>query len=238
MQNYIQEGKYLSVACSNPATVTSGSPVRVGSLTGVAATAEGDGGNAATEATVQFGQGVFDLSVVDSGGAGIAIGDKLYFHDGAPPTIDNVGAGGFFFGYAVEAVGAGLTATINVLHVISPGGEEIVAASGAVSAQAATATLTAAIAGKNVTNTGASGAIVLTLPAASALANQAFRVAVLVAQTITLTPASGEKIYLNGSGVASKYLLIAGVIGNFVNVWCDGVSYHVRGYSGVVTKEA
>jgi hypothetical protein len=107
-----------------------------------------------------------------------------------------------------------------------------------VSAQAATATLTTAIAGKILTNTGAIGAIVLTLPAASTLAGCAFKIQLTVAQTVTLTPATGEKVYVGGSGVASKYALIAGVIGNFADVYCDGIDYLVTNYSGVVTKEA
>jgi hypothetical protein len=108
-----------------------------------------------------------------------------------------------------------------------------------VEAQAATATLTIAnCSGKIQTNTGAGGAIVLTLPAASTVAGCAFKVQLTVAQTVTLTPASGEKIYVGGSGVASKYALIAGAIGNFADVFCDGVDFLVVGYSGIVTKEA
>lgn len=113
-----------------------------------------------------------------------------------------------------------------------------VGANGTVAAQAATATLTNTIAGKILTNTGASGAIVLTLPAAATMANVFFKVAVLVAQTIELLPATGEKVWLNGSGVASKYCLIAGTIGNFADIFCDGTDYFVVNYSGVVTKEA
>jgi hypothetical protein len=108
-----------------------------------------------------------------------------------------------------------------------------------VEAQAASATLTIAnCSGKILTNTGAGAGIVLTLPAASTVAGCAFKVQLTAAQTVTLTPAAGEKIYVGGSGVASKYALIAGVIGNYVEVYCDGVDFLVMGYSGVVTKEA
>jgi hypothetical protein len=107
-----------------------------------------------------------------------------------------------------------------------------------VKANAATAAVAAADFPKNNTNTGASGAIVLTLPAASSVKEQYMRVQLTVAQTVTLTPASGEKIYLGGSGVASKYLLIAGVIGNYAEIYSDGASYFVTGYAGVLTKEA
>lgn len=91
---------------------------------------------------------------------------------------------------------------------------------------------------KNNTNTGAGGAIVLTLPAASKLTEQKCRIQLTVAQTVTLTPQTGEKISLGGSNVASKYLLIAGVIGNYCELYCDGIQFYVTGYSGVVTKES
>ncbi len=113
-----------------------------------------------------------------------------------------------------------------------------VAANAAVTAKTATGNLALADFGTNITNTGASAAIVLTLPAASTVAGCALRVQMTVAQTVTLTPQTGEKVFLGGSGVASKYLLIAGVIGNFVDLFCDGVGFLVTNYSGVVTKEA
>ena len=101
------------------------------------------------------------------------------------------------------------------------------------------ATLTAAECnGQIITNTGASGTIVLTLPAPSAVAGCAFRVQLTVAQIVRLLPTSGKKIYLGGSGVATKYLNVAGVIGNYADVFCDGTDFHVTHYSGVVTKEA
>jgi len=102
-----------------------------------------------------------------------------------------------------------------------------VPADAAVSAQASTASLAITDYGKNITNTGASGTVVLTLLAAA-----------LAAGIVRLLPATGEKIYLGGSGVASKYLNVAAVIGNYVDVYCDGEKYLVTGYSGVITKEA
>lgn len=61
-------------------------------------------------------EGTFDLSVVDTVGGGIAVGDVLTVTL-ATGVVGNtaIGAGVVFFGYALEAVGAGLTATINVL---------------------------------------------------------------------------------------------------------------------------
>jgi hypothetical protein len=68
-----------------------------------------------------------------------------------------------------------------------------------VSAQASTATVTNAIAEKNLTNTGAGGAITLTLPAASTMTGKYFVVTVLVAQIVNLSPAATDGIFLNGS---------------------------------------
>jgi hypothetical protein len=107
-----------------------------------------------------------------------------------------------------------------------------------VKANAATASMKDYDFEKNNTNTGAGGVVVLTLPAAASLKGQKTRIQVTVAETVTLTPQTGEKIYLGGNGVASKYLLIAGTIGNYAEVYCDGTSFYVTSYSGVLTKEA
>lgn len=107
-----------------------------------------------------------------------------------------------------------------------------------VEANAASATLAAANFGKIQTNTGSSGTIVLTLPAANTVGGCCLKVQVTVAQIVRLTPASGEKVYLGGDGIASKYCQIAGVIGNFLDLYCDGSDFLVMNYAGVVTKEA
>ena len=115
-----QDGYQLSVVVTDPAAPNAGDPVRYGLLTGVALTDEGDGGNAATATTVDFGPGVWDLSVVDEVGGGIAVGDAL-FYDDALDGITNDPSGNYFFGFANEAIGAGLTATIQVIHAPAPG---------------------------------------------------------------------------------------------------------------------
>lgn len=114
----------------------------------------------------------------------------------------------------------------------------IVSPAGTVEANTGDATLAAANFGKIQTNTGASGTAVLTLPAAATVSGKCLKVAVTAAQIVRLLPATGEKIYLNGSGVATKYLNIAAVVGNYVNVYCDGTDYFVVNYAGVVTKES
>lgn len=107
-----------------------------------------------------------------------------------------------------------------------------------VKANTATASIAVADFEKNNTNTGAGGTIVLTLPSASSVPEQMMRVYVTVAQIIQLDPSGTEKIYLAGSGVAGKYLNIAGTIGNYADIYCDGTSFYVIGYSGVLTKES
>lgn len=109
---------------------------------------------------------------------------------------------------------------------------------GTIEAQAATADLVVDDFGKINTNTGASGTIVLTLPAAATVIGKTIKIQVTAAQIVRLLPQTGEKIYLGGDGVATKYLNIAGVIGNFADVYSDGTDYLVTNYAGVLTKEA
>ena len=120
MTNYVGEGNSFAVVCTNPAVPVSGGPVRLGYLTGVAQDNQGAGGvSADTETVVKFGGGRYNLPVTDHVGGGVAVGATLFYVDGAPGTIENDPAG-YFFGFALAAVGAGLTATIEVLHVPSP----------------------------------------------------------------------------------------------------------------------
>jgi predicted RecA/RadA family phage recombinase len=111
-------GWQLSVVCSHPTTPTSGDPVRYGEMTGIALTDEGDGGNESTKTTVDFGPFIAELSVKGINGSGnsaVAVGDKLYYTDADTPVLNKKDTGRFF-GYALEAIDAGATATIQVLH--------------------------------------------------------------------------------------------------------------------------
>jgi len=87
-------------------------------------------------------------------------------------------------------------------------------------------------------NTGDDGTQVLSLPALKDVQGSCLRVAVTAAQVIRLLPLTGQAINLNGSAVVTKYLNIAGVIGNYVDIYADEDEWVVTGYSGVVTKEA
>lgn len=92
--------------------------------------------------------------------------------------------------------------------------------------------------GKVQSNTGATGIVALTLPSAASVAGLVVRLQITEGQPLKAVPASGEKIYLAGSGAASKYLLIAGSLGSFAELISDGVVYHVTKCNGVLTKEA
>lgn len=141
----IHDAWVLPVIVTDPAVPQGGDPCRWGFLTGVAV----DDENTAGVTVVDFGQRVHTLSVTDRVGGGIAIGATLFYAD-ATNDIDNVTTG-TPFGYATEAVGAGLTASIEVLHV--PGHGAATLGAGVIGAAnlAANAVETAKILNANVT---------------------------------------------------------------------------------------
>jgi predicted RecA/RadA family phage recombinase len=117
-----EPGDQLSFVCSHPAAPNSGDPVRIGKMTGVALVDEGDGGNIATETTVDIGPFVADLNVDDNLGTGVTLGQPLYYHDtptGSPASSVNndPAASDAFFGFALATLGANATGTIRVKHV-------------------------------------------------------------------------------------------------------------------------
>jgi len=104
-----KKGDVLEIAV--PSGITSGDPVVVGNLTGVALTDRDSDGNA----SVKF-NGVFDLSVeaIDgSGNSAVAVGDVIYWTTGDDPVL-NKKTSGTIYGVALEAITAGSTDTINV----------------------------------------------------------------------------------------------------------------------------
>ncbi len=113
---------YRSVVVTNPTTPASGDPVRWGTLTGIALIDEST--DITGETSVNFGPFEARFGVDDNVGAGIAVGDLLYYNDtatGSPATNLNNTSSGYFFGFALEAVSANATTTIRVMHVPSPG---------------------------------------------------------------------------------------------------------------------
>lgn len=88
-----------------------------------------------------------------------------------------------------------------------------------------------------VNNAGAGGTIVFTLPSVASAKGYILLVNVLAAQIVRALPQTGEIINYNGSVVVTKYLNVAGVIGNFAELYCDGVQWIVVNGNGVITKE-
>lgn len=106
-----EDGDQLALAATDPTTPASGDPVVVGQLPGVALTAEGADGLT----SIKF-DGVATLSVkgIDgSGNAAVAAGDILYYVSADTPKLSKKTTG-VRFGYALEAIASGATATIRV----------------------------------------------------------------------------------------------------------------------------
>ena len=118
-----EPGWKLALTCTKPDEPDSNDPVRIGYLTGIAE----DDEDAAGKTPVNTGPFVGKFSVKDNGGSGISIGDVLWYHDDQTPLLDNVSTGGYYYGIALEAVGARQTATIQVRHSDAPGGAGTIA---------------------------------------------------------------------------------------------------------------
>ena len=114
----------LSVVVSDPTTPSSGDPVRMGGITGVALIDEGD--SVANETTVEIAYNkVYNLLVDDNLSNTIAVFDPIYYHDsqtGSPATSLNNDPEGAdaFFGIALDIVADDATTTIRVLHLPAP----------------------------------------------------------------------------------------------------------------------
>ena len=107
-----EHGQAIRVVCTTPTTPASGDPVLVGQIPGVALTDEDSAGYT----SVQF-DGVWLLSVKGenaSGNNAVAAGDILYYEAGQTPPINKDATNGVRYGYALEAVTSGATATIQV----------------------------------------------------------------------------------------------------------------------------
>jgi len=87
-------------------------------------------------------------------------------------------------------------------------------------------------------NSGDAGTQVLTLPAVADAKGKVVRAHALAAQIIRLDPQTGEAVNYNGSATVSKYVQLAGTIGNYIELFCDGTQWVVTQANGVVTKEA
>lgn len=106
-----EQGDQLAVACTDPATPTSGDPVLYGQAPGVCLVTESADGLA----TVKF-NGVANLSVkgVDqAGNSAVAEGDLIYYVAADTPKLSKKNTG-VRFGYAMGTVTSAGTSTIPV----------------------------------------------------------------------------------------------------------------------------
>jgi len=104
-----ENGDRIKVAAAG---ITAGDPVAIGQITGVALTSTDADGNI----TLKL-KGVAKLAVkgVDgSGNSAVAVGDTITYNSNDTPKLNKKSAG-TIFGYALGTVGAGQTATIDVL---------------------------------------------------------------------------------------------------------------------------
>lgn len=209
-----KDGYHLSVACSNPTTPASGDPVRYGALTGVALTDESDAGNPTGYTSVDFGPSVWDVTVDDNEGSGIAIGDDIYYHDTGTGTgsvhLNNTATSNdAYFGIALETVGANATTTIQVLHV--PTAARIALASGGVT--------TGTIAADAVTNAKIADAAVNEENLSTALQGTAEGLGLMHVARVEINPtgvAGDRTIAAHASGVVIPDNAI--IVGGFVDV--------------------
>ena len=159
-----EPGWSLNLTCTKPDAPDSGDPVRIGNLTGIALTDE----DAAGKTTVNTGPFVAEFSVKDNGNTGIAVGAPLWYHDDATPALDNVSAGGYYYGIALAAIATGQTATIKVYHDCAPGGAGTLGAGSISTANLAAGAATAA----KLSATANSRAIIVPLGAVTATTSQ------------------------------------------------------------------
>lgn len=115
MINKVGDGKILNLLNGSGSDKSAGDVIVQGNLTGIATVDIDNGDYGACEM-----EGIFDLSVTDSATGGISIGDpiRVTLSTGALSNASLNAGTVNFFGYALEAVADGATATINVLKVM------------------------------------------------------------------------------------------------------------------------
>ena len=117
--NQLYYDEPLNVAV--PSGITSGDPLCIGKMPGVAVD---DRDSTTGYATVDFGRNVYDLAVEavdDAGNVAVAIGDRIYYTS-TDTIVLNKKKSGIFFGIALEAITSGSDDTIMVKVTAGAGG--------------------------------------------------------------------------------------------------------------------
>lgn len=106
---FMGDARYIHAVPAVPAAAVSGDPVLVGAaLPGVALTDLGDGGNIATECTIDTA-GAYNLPV----SVAVTQGDIIYII-AATGVLTNVAAGNVRFGWALETTGGAATTPVKI----------------------------------------------------------------------------------------------------------------------------
>jgi len=205
------------------AGMLSGAPVAIGNLTGVLVT---DADAVLNQAVIDT-EGVYDLSVaaIKDGPANeaVAIGDAIYFNTGDTPKLNKKTAG-VFFGYALEAISSGLTATIYVKLMNESGASTIANLAVSTAKLANSAVTTAKIADVNVTMAKLSDAkINVSIPLGAAGA--------ISATSLMTVMAARQKLVLVNADIVTKNQVAA----NDTNYWT--FSLKNKGQAGAGTDE-
>lgn len=105
---FMDDARYIHAVPAIPAAATSGDPVLVGAaLPGVALTDLGDGGNIATECTIDTA-GAYNLPL----SVAVAAGDIIYIT--AAGVLTNVAGGNVRFGYALQTTAVAATTPVKI----------------------------------------------------------------------------------------------------------------------------
>ena len=112
MKNYVGKGERITITGPSGG-LSAGDPYVVGNIPCVACVdiAEGETGAAMTEGVFGLTLDADDLTT--SGGLAIGVGDTIYYDASETPKLNVCSSGNVKFGYALEAVGKGLTLLAN-----------------------------------------------------------------------------------------------------------------------------
>jgi len=213
LNGMMKPGYQRSVICTSPAAPVAGNAIRCGLLTGVAITDESKEGNAPGYTSVDFGPRSDMFSVTASAGA-IAQYDAIYLADGSPTVLSNDSTG-YFFGIAMTAIGSGLTATIEVQHIPSPGAGTLGAGTIGATNLASNSVIAAKISAGAVTKTKLAGGFLKTALLDGAVAGDHTLAAIAIGdELVTVIHISTKAAIATMADITAEFTVAAGKITN------------------------